>query len=55
MITRSDFTTAAAGPDQDVRATTATLARNAPATGVGTWTLISGAGTIAKPTYLHRV
>jgi hypothetical protein len=48
VITRSDFTTAAAGADQDVCATTATLAGNAPATGVGTWTLISGAGTITS-------
>ncbi|MBK8659052.1 MAG: hypothetical protein IPN22_09325 [Bacteroidetes bacterium] len=38
IITRSVATTAAAGPDQDVCATTATLAGNAPATGVGTWT-----------------
>ncbi|MBK7149956.1 MAG: hypothetical protein IPH78_14395 [Bacteroidetes bacterium] len=50
IITRSVATTAAAGPDQDVCATTATLAGNAPATGVGTWTLISGAGTITTPT-----
>ncbi|MBK7149698.1 MAG: hypothetical protein IPH78_13000, partial [Bacteroidetes bacterium] len=49
VITRSDFTTAAAGPDQNVCATTATLAGNTPATGVGTWTLISGAGSITSP------
>ncbi|MBK7149957.1 MAG: T9SS type A sorting domain-containing protein [Bacteroidetes bacterium] len=48
VITRSDFTTAAAGPDQDVCATTATLAGNAPATGVGTWTVIGGSGTFAN-------
>ena len=49
VITRSDFTTAAAGPDQTICATTATLAGNTPATGLGTWTLISGAGSITSP------
>ncbi len=40
--------TANAGPDQTVCATSATLAGNAPATGVGTWTVVSGAGTFSN-------
>lgn len=42
-------TVANAGPDQSVCATTATLAGNTATTGSGTWTLISGAGTITTP------
>jgi hypothetical protein len=42
-------TTANAGPDQAVCATTATLAGNSPTTGTGTWTLVSGTGTITTP------
>src|SRR6185503_11599908 len=42
-------TTADAGPDQTVCATTATLAGNTPTVGTGTWTLVSGAGTITTP------
>ncbi|MFL5763980.1 MAG: PKD domain-containing protein [Bacteroidia bacterium] len=42
-------TTANAGPPQSVCGTTATLAGNSPATGTGTWTLTSGAGTITTP------
>ncbi|MBL4753219.1 MAG: hypothetical protein JKY52_06450, partial [Flavobacteriales bacterium] len=39
--------TAAAGTDQEVCATTATMAATAPAAGeTGAWTLVSGAGTI---------
>jgi hypothetical protein len=50
IITRNDFTTANAGSDQTVCATTATMAGNAPLTGTGTWTLVSGNGTITTPT-----
>src|SRR6187431_28372 len=35
---------AAAGSDQTLCSTSATLAANAPTTGVGTWTIVSGAG-----------
>ena len=42
-------TTSVAGPNQTVCATSATLAGNAPAAGTGTWTLISGTGTITTP------
>ncbi len=37
-------TTATAGPDQTVCATSATLAANAPGVGTGLWSIISGAG-----------
>ncbi len=50
IIARNDFTTSNAGPDQTVCATTATMAGNAPLTGGGTWTLVSGTGTITTPT-----
>lgn len=49
VITSDQLTTANAGSDQIVCATTATLAGNTPLTGNGTWTLISGAGTVASP------
>ena len=39
-----------AGPNQTVCATVATMAGNTPAIGTGSWTLISGAGTITTPT-----
>jgi gliding motility-associated-like protein len=42
-------TTSAAGPDQNICATTATLAGNTATTGTGTWTLVSGSGTITTP------
>ena len=49
-ITSGNATSASvAGPNQTVCGTTATLAGNAPAVGVGTWTLVSGAGTITTP------
>ena len=49
-ITRSAVPTAStAGSDQAVCATTATLAGNAPATGTGVWTKVSGSGTITSP------
>ena len=35
---------AAAGSDQTLCSTSATLAANAPTTGIGTWTIVSGAG-----------
>jgi len=50
-VYRYDFpTTSVAGPSQSVCATTATLAGNIPAVGTGSWTLVSGAGTITSPT-----
>ncbi|WP_207513765.1 HYR-like domain-containing protein, partial [Longitalea luteola] len=42
-------TTANAGSDQTLCATTATLAGNAATVGTGTWTLVSGSGTITTP------
>ena len=33
-----------AGSDQTLCSTSATLAGNAPTTGIGTWTVVSGAG-----------
>ncbi len=42
-------TVAAAGVDQNICATTATLAGNAAVVGTGTWTLIAGTGTITTP------
>ncbi len=42
-------TTANAGANQNVCASTATLNGNVPTTGTGTWTLISGSGTITTP------
>ena len=39
-----------AGPNQTICATTATMAANVPAVGTGSWTLISGSGTITNPT-----
>src|SRR5678810_844261 len=42
-------TTANAGPDQNLCATTATMAGNIATVGTGTWTLVSGAGTITTP------
>ena len=42
-------TVAAAGLDQTVCGSTATLAGNNAVVGAGTWTLISGAGTITTP------
>jgi hypothetical protein len=49
IITSHAFTAANAGPDQTVCTTTATLAGNTPATGVGTWSLISGSGSVTNP------
>lgn len=49
IITSHAFTAANAGPDQTVCVTTATLAGNTPATGVGTWSLISGSGSVTNP------
>lgn len=41
-------TVSAAGTDQEVCATTATLAGNNPTSGVGAWSLVSGSGTITN-------
>ena len=38
------LTSSPAGSDQTLCATSATLAANAPTTGIGTWTIVSGAG-----------
>ena len=50
-------TTAAAGPDQSLcGATSATLAANAPVSGIGLWSIISGAGgTIVSPTIPNSI
>src|SRR5258706_2571145 len=42
-------TTAAAGLDQTVCATTATLAGNTPTVGTGAWTVIAGSATVTTP------
>ncbi len=42
-------TTAAAGPNQSVCGSTATLAGNGPSVGSGTWSLVGGSGTITTP------
>ncbi|MES2138435.1 MAG: T9SS type B sorting domain-containing protein [Bacteroidota bacterium] len=42
-------TPAIAGPDQTVCGTTATLAGNTAVSGAGTWTLVSGSGSITTP------
>ncbi|MBI2269750.1 MAG: hypothetical protein HYU69_05260, partial [Bacteroidetes bacterium] len=42
-------TTSSAGSNQTICGATATLAGNTPATGTGTWTLVSGTGTITTP------
>ncbi|HRD37388.1 MAG TPA: hypothetical protein PLC65_02045, partial [Bacteroidia bacterium] len=41
---------ASAGSDQTVCATTATMAGNTPTAGTGTWSLLSGSGSITTPT-----
>ncbi len=43
-------TSAFAGSDQQLCASTATCTATAPSSGTGLWTLISGVGTIANPT-----
>ncbi|MBL4669659.1 MAG: hypothetical protein JKY30_10405, partial [Flavobacteriales bacterium] len=48
-ITVINITTSAAGSDQSVCATTATLAGNNPTNGTGAWSLVSGAGAITSP------
>jgi gliding motility-associated-like protein len=42
-------TVSAAGSNQTICSTSATLAGNTPVSGTGTWTLISGTGTITSP------
>ena len=46
---RANPVAAAAGADQLICATTATLAGNTPTAGTGSWTLVSGTGTITSP------
>src|SRR5207245_1261180 len=49
-ITRDQSpTTANAGSDQTVCATTATLAGNTPTVGSGAWTVIAGSATVTTP------
>ncbi|HEX2901032.1 MAG TPA: hypothetical protein VHS96_15040, partial [Bacteroidia bacterium] len=48
---RSNPTTAAAGPDQNVCGSSTTLAANTPTIGTGVWTVVSGTGgTFTAPT-----
>ncbi|NJL11764.1 MAG: T9SS type B sorting domain-containing protein [Microscillaceae bacterium] len=42
-------TVANAGPDQNVCLTSATLSGNLPVVGTGTWSLLSGLGTVTNP------
>ena len=50
IITRNaNPTVANAGTDQNACTSTATLTGNSPSVGTGTWTLVSGSGTIASP------
>ena len=50
-ITRDESPTiSAAGSDQTICASTATLAGNVPTVGTGVWSLVSGTGTITSPT-----
>jgi subtilisin-like proprotein convertase family protein len=50
VITRDEAPTiAAAGSDDTVCMTTVTLGGNTPTVGTGTWSLISGSGTISTP------
>lgn len=44
------ITTANAGAPQTICATTTTLSGNAPTTGTGLWSLVSGTGSITSPT-----
>lgn len=49
LINTGGPTTSAAGTDQTVCTTTATLAGNTPVTGTGTWTVISGGASVTSP------
>jgi hypothetical protein len=50
IITQSGtITTANAGVDQTICSTSATLSGNTATSGIGTWTLVSGSGTITTP------
>ncbi|CAN5785813.1 hypothetical protein BH11BAC7_BH11BAC7_23430 [soil metagenome] len=49
LIRDANPTAANAGPDQTICSSNATLAGNAPSTGTGIWTLVSGTGVIATP------
>lgn len=50
IIVKDIPTVSNAGPDQSLCSTGTNLAGNVPVTGTGTWTLISGTGTITTPT-----
>ncbi|MFN8393937.1 MAG: HYR domain-containing protein [Bacteroidia bacterium] len=47
-VTVDQFTASNAGVDQFQCGTSATLAANTPATGIGTWTVVSGTGTFVN-------
>lgn len=49
VVRSASSSTANAGQDQNLCTASATLAANAAQSGVGTWTLISGTGTITNP------
>ncbi|MDB4655831.1 hypothetical protein OAE48_03190, partial [Flavobacteriales bacterium] len=49
-VTVDNFTAAAAGSDQSVCSTSATMAANAPTTGNGAWSVQSGAGSFSPST-----
>lgn len=48
-VTVNSVSTASAGSNQTVCSTSASLSANTPTNGTGTWTLVSGSGTIASP------
>ncbi|MDF2436516.1 MAG: hypothetical protein K0Q95_892 [Bacteroidota bacterium] len=49
ILTVNAVTTAAAGSDQTVCVSTATLAGNTATSGTGAWTVVSGTGTVTTP------
>jgi predicted CxxxxCH...CXXCH cytochrome family protein len=49
VTVNADPTVAAAGPDQSIGVNFSTFAGNVPGIGTGTWTLISGSGSITTP------
>lgn len=49
IVVSSLPTTSVAGNDTNICGSSATMGGNNPATGVGTWTLVSGSGTISSP------
>jgi gliding motility-associated-like protein len=48
VVTIDQPTVASAGPDQNLCTNSATLAANTPASGIGTWTIVSGTGTFSN-------